>query len=51
MKESGREQTDCQNSVRQEVKAGSEVYRKERSFKDHNIEMLIMLSGRPRGCS
>lgn len=50
MKESSREQMDYQNSERQKVKPGSEVYRKEKSFKDHNVEMLIMLSGRPRGC-
>lgn len=51
MKESSREQMDYQNSERQKVKAGSEVYRKKKSFRDRNIEKLIMLSGTPRGCS
>lgn len=42
---------DNQNSERQTVKAGSEVYRKEKTFKDLNTEMLMLLSGRPGGCS
>lgn len=42
---------DYQNSERQKVKAGSEVYRKGKTFKDPNTEMLMMLSGRPGGCS
>lgn len=51
MKESSREADGVQNSERQAVKAGSEVYRKEKTFKDPSTQMLMLLSGRPGGGS